>query len=82
MLFLISFAWLVAGTFAFVLAILTQNWLTFTIVDTGGTIANVQRGVFWVCNLLQSNATYQTTQCVSMIQQSSSTDPNIWIYRK
>jgi hypothetical protein len=81
MLFFISFAWLVAASFAFVLAMLTQNWLTFTIIESGVDIT-VQRGIFYICNLLESNDTYQTTQCVSIIQQGSSTDPNQWMYRK
>lgn len=81
MLFLLSFAWLVAASFAFVLAILTPNWLTFA-TTISNNIATIQRGIFFVCDLLTSNNTYTTTQCVSMIQQRSSTDPNKWIYRK
>jgi len=79
MFFLISFAWLVAASFAFVLAILTPNWVTFTYPNGNFT---VQRGIFYICDLISSNNTYQTTQCVAMIQQGSSTDSNQWIYRE
>lgn len=81
MFFLLSFAWLVAASFAFVLAILTPNWATFTKTISSNN-ATIQRGVFWVCDLLSSNDTYQTTRCVSMIQQGSSPEPDKWIYRK
>jgi len=82
MFFLISFSWLVAASFAFVVAILRQYWLTFQMTNSDGTITTVQRGIFYVCNLLSSNNTYQTTQCASIIQQGSSTNTNTWIYRK
>lgn len=78
MFFLISFAWLVAASFAFVIAILSSNWITFTASDS--TV--IQRGIFYVCNLVSSTNTYMTTQCVSIIQQSSSTDSTKWLYRK
>ena len=81
MFFLLSFAWLVAASFAFLIAILTPNWLSFTITDSTGSVT-VQRGIFFMCSLLGSDNTYTTTQCVSMIQQRSSTDPNKWIYGK
>jgi hypothetical protein len=81
MLFLINFGWLVAASFAFVIAILSPNWLTYTKTDTTGTFT-VQRGIFYVCDLLGSNDTYVTTGCVSIIQQGSSTAPNKWIYGK
>jgi hypothetical protein len=81
MLFLISFAWLVAASFAFVLAILTPNWVTFTITESNVTYT-VQRGIFYICDLVTISSTSQATQCVAMIQQGSSTDTNKWIYRK
>jgi hypothetical protein len=81
MFFLISFAWLVAASFAFVIAILSPNWLAFMPQNSNSTIP-VQRGVFWECDLLSSNGTYSTTQCVSIIQQGSSTNTNKWLYRK
>jgi hypothetical protein len=83
MFFLINFGCLLAASFAFIIAILTPNWLTFTKSDSNGTATTVQRGIFFVCNLLPSNITYETTQCVSIIQQgSSSIESNKWIYRK
>lgn len=81
MLFLIGFAWLVAASFAFVLAMLTPNWVTFTKSDSSGSFT-VQRGIFYVCDLLSSNQTFTTKRCVAMIDQTSSTDVNRWIYRK
>jgi len=82
MFFLISFIWLVAASFAFVLAILTPFWLSFSITDSSGTVTVVQRGIFYICDVLQSNNTYQTTRCVSIIEQGSSPEPNKWTYRK
>ena len=81
MLFLISFGWLVAASFAFVLAMLTPNWLSLT-KTVSGTSVTVQRGVFFVCDLLSSNSTYSTTRCVSILDQKSSTDSTKWMYRK
>ncbi|CAF0724902.1 unnamed protein product [Rotaria sordida] len=76
MFFLISFAWLVTASFAFVLAILTPNWLSFTRSD--GNIT--ERGVFYICDSLPNYNDYKVTRCLSMIEQKSSTEPNKWIY--
>lgn len=81
MFFFIAFAWLVAASFAFLIAILTPNWLTYA-KTLSATDYIVQRGIFYVCDLLQRNSTYETKQCVSMIDQNSSTDSNKWIYGK
>lgn len=81
MLFLIGFAWLVAASFAFVLAMLTPNWVTFTKTDSSGSLA-VQRGIFYICDVLFSNQTHSTQRCVAMIDQTSTTDSQRWIYRK
>lgn len=82
MLFLIAFAWLVAASFAFVLAILTPNWATFTKSESNGVNYTIQRGIFYVCDLLSNNGTHVTRRCVAMLDQTSSTDANRWIYRK
>jgi len=79
MFFLIAFGWLVAASFAFLLAILTPNWLSFE-KTLSATDYTIQRGIFFVCDLLPCNSTYKTTQCVSIIDQTSSTDSNKWMY--
>ena len=81
MLFLIAFAWLVAASFAFVLAILSPNWATF--VKSDSTVPYViERGIFYVCDLLSTNGTSATRRCVAILDQTSTTDANRWIYRK
>ncbi|CAF2334980.1 unnamed protein product [Rotaria sp. Silwood2] len=79
MLFLISFAWLVAASFAFFLAILTPNWLSFTWPGVDGN-TRVERGIFYVCNSSQIDNDYKITRCLSMIEQKSVIESNIWIY--
>jgi hypothetical protein len=79
MFFLIGFGWHVAASFAFILAILTPNWITFqtSVLDGNGT---VQRGIFYVCDLISSNVSYTTTGCISILQQTQTTDPFKWRY--
>ncbi|CAF5006810.1 unnamed protein product, partial [Rotaria magnacalcarata] len=79
MFFLISFAWFVAASFAFVLAILTPNWLSFTRSGSTSSIT-VERGVFYVCNWLPNSNAYKSTQCLSIIEQTSSNEQNTWLY--
>jgi hypothetical protein len=85
MLFLIGFGWLVAASFAFLLAILTPNWVTVqpvSSVATSGSV-NVQIGIFYVCNLLEQDSTYQIVQCASIIGVGSSTNSTgMWDYSK
>ncbi|CAF0733911.1 unnamed protein product [Rotaria sp. Silwood1] len=79
MLFLISFAWLVAASFAFVLAILTPNWLSFIPSEEPESIT-VERGIFYICNSSQIGNGYKITQCLSIIEQKSSSNRNTWLY--
>jgi hypothetical protein len=80
MFFLIGFGWHVAASFAFLLAILSPNWITLQTVQSTG-IVPVQRGIFYVCDLVAQNAIYQTTQCVSIINLDSSINSiNRWNY--
>jgi hypothetical protein len=82
MLFLIGFGWHVAASFAFLLAILSPNWLTVqTVPSLGGVI--VQRGIFYVCDLVAQVSPYQTTSCASIINLSSwMNSPGRWQYSK
>ncbi|UJR13462.1 hypothetical protein I4U23_000476 [Adineta vaga] len=66
MFFLITFGWHVAASFAFLLAILTPNWITVQILPTWKNLF-LQRGIFYVCDLTGKNSTYETTQCTSII---------------
>ncbi|CAF0759040.1 unnamed protein product [Adineta ricciae] len=66
MFFLIAFAWHVAASFAFVLAILTYNWITVQILPVSANLF-LQQGVFYVCTLTGKNSTYTNTQCASII---------------
>ncbi|CAM2723565.1 unnamed protein product [Rotaria socialis] len=68
-----------AASFAFVLAILTPNWLSFTRSGSTSNIT-VERGVFYVCNWLPNSNAYKSTQCLSIIEQTSSNEPNTWLY--
>ncbi|CAF0782699.1 unnamed protein product [Adineta steineri] len=79
MFFLISFLWLLPTSFLFFFAILSPNWITFTKLESNEVIL-VQRGIFSICYVLSSNSTYETKQCVPMIQQRTSTEPERWIY--
>jgi len=79
MFFLISFGWHVAASFAFLVAILNPNWITIQTVTTTG-IVNVQRDIFYVCYVVGQDATYQTTQCASIINLDSSITSTIWKY--
>jgi hypothetical protein len=82
MFFLIGFGWHVAASFAFLLAILTPNWLTVQTLPSAGNVI-VQRGIFYVCDLLAQNLTYQTTRCVSIIDVDPSINgTNRWNYSK
>lgn len=79
MLFLVSFLWQLTASFAFLLAILTPNWVSFT--KSGQT--NVERGIFYVCDALKgATANNKTTLCVSIIDQKSSVDRDKWLYGK
>ncbi|CAF1133910.1 unnamed protein product [Rotaria sordida] len=66
MLFLIGFAWHVAASFAFLLAILTPNWATYQVVTSLGNIT-IQDGIFYVCEYVLTTSIYETTRCVSII---------------
>ncbi|CAF1201716.1 unnamed protein product [Adineta ricciae] len=79
MFFLVSFLSLLPASFLFFLAALSPNWLTFTkLYPTGNVI--VQRGLFFICYVISSNGTHETTRCVSMIHQKESTEPDRWIH--
>lgn len=78
MFFLTSFTWLVAASFAFVLAMLTPNWLSFQKQNSTGNIT--ERGIFYVCDLLSNTTGYKTTRCLSILEQNSSNNSNTWIY--
>ncbi|UJR33858.1 hypothetical protein I4U23_021279 [Adineta vaga] len=79
MFFLVSFLSLLPSSFLFFLAALSPNWLTFTKLESGGNII-VQRGLFFICYVISSNETHETSRCVSMIHQSASTEPDRWIH--
>jgi hypothetical protein len=82
MLLLIGFGWHVAASFAFLLAILSPNWLTVQTVPSSGNVI-VQRGVFYVCDSLSQNNTFQTTLCASIINLDPSINsPGRWYYSK
>ncbi len=82
MFFLISFGWHVAASFAFLLAILSPNWLTVQTIQSSNTIT-VQRGIFYVCDLLSQNTSFQTTQCASIIKLDPTiVSPGRWYYSK
>jgi hypothetical protein len=82
MFFLIGFGWHVAASFAFLLAILTPNWLTVQTIPSSGNII-VQRGIFYVCDLISQNNTFQTTQCASIINLNPTINvPGQWNYSK
>lgn len=82
MFFLIGFGWHVAASFAFLLAILSPNWLTVQTTPSRGNVI-VQRGIFYVCDLVTKNDTYQTTQCASIIDLDPSTNSSgRWNYSK
>lgn len=65
MFFLIAFAWLVAASFGFLLAILSPSW-----VQTSAKLANrtfdARIGIFHICEYVDGNATYQMHRCVSL----------------
>lgn len=65
MFFLVAFAWLVAASFGFLLAILSPAW-----VQTSAKLANrtfdARIGIFHICEFVDGNATYQTHRCVSL----------------
>lgn len=74
MFFLIGFIWHVAASFAFLIAILTSNWLTLSNV-TGSPNGNVQRGIFYVCDVVTTTSISQTTYCTSILDASSGVIP-------
>ena len=79
MFFLIAFGWLVAASFAFVLAILTPNWITIqTLVSTKNV--TVHRGVFYVCDLVSTDSPFETKRCTSILEQTKSFEPFKWRY--
>lgn len=71
MLFLVAFGWHVAASFAFLLAILSPNWIAVQMQPTSRNL-QVQRGVFFVCDYLGRDATFETTQCASIIGANES----------
>lgn len=77
MLFLISFFWFVVASFAFVLAILFPNWAQ---IQTKTGNQTVQRGIFFSCELLGKNETFEHTVCLPLIQQTKSIEPHKWTY--
>lgn len=79
MLFLISFFWFVVASFAFVLAILFPNWAQ---IQTKTGNQTVQRGIFFSCELLGKNETFEHTVCLPLIQQTKSIEPHKWTYGK
>lgn len=82
MLFLIGFVWHVAASFAFLLAILTPNWVTVTTVPSAGNVT-LQRGIFYVCDLVSKNATHETARCASIIDLDPSINSTVrWNYSK
>jgi hypothetical protein len=82
MFFLIGFGWLVAASFAFLLAILSPNWITVQTVPSLGSV-DVLRGIFYVCNLITEDITYETVQCASIIGINSSINSTgFWDYSK
>ncbi|CAF1930951.1 unnamed protein product [Rotaria magnacalcarata] len=66
MFFLIGFGWHVAASFAFLVAILSPNWIAFQLT-TSSDNTNVQRGIFYVCELLSKTSIYELIQCTSVI---------------
>lgn len=80
MLFLLAFALHVAASFAFLLAILSPAWLTIRTTSIFGTLV-VERGIFYICDILQTNATHQTSSCASILNfDSSINSPHRWNY--
>ena len=70
MLFLLALLWLVAASFAYLLAILTPTWVT--IPPTPLTAARTfNLGVFSSCEILSSNATQLTTRCTPFDQYAN-----------
>ncbi|CAF3925820.1 unnamed protein product, partial [Rotaria sp. Silwood1] len=67
MLFLIGFAWHVAASFAFLLAILTSNWATYQVSTVTFGNITVQHGIFYVCEPVLKIGIYETARCVSVI---------------
>jgi hypothetical protein len=83
MFFLIGFVWHVAASFAFVLAVLSPNWLTLQTYSSALGNVTIQRGIFYVCNVIPTSAPYQTTQCASIIGLNASINSTgIWHYSK
>lgn len=79
MLFLHSYLWFVAASFAFVLAILTPHWVT---VQTKIDNVRVQRGVFYSCDFIGKTNFAEATNCTSLLEQRRSIDSNKWTYGK
>jgi len=83
MFFLVGFAWHVAASFAFVIAILSPNWITIKTYSTFSGNITIHRDVFYVCDYLSTNSPYVTTSCVSIIDLDGSTNSNSrWNYSK
>jgi len=66
MFFLIGFIWHVAASFAFLIAILTSNWFSLSNVS-GSLSGTVQRGVFYVCDVIATTSISQQTECASIL---------------
>ena len=66
MLFLVSFGWHVAASFAFLLAILSPNWIAVQMLPASRNV-QLQRGIFFVCDFIGRDVTYEWTQCASII---------------
>ena len=79
MFFLIAFGWLVAASFAFVLAILTPHWITIQTLASTRNVT-VQRGVFYVCDLISTDSPFETKRCTSILEQTKSFEPFKWRY--
>ena len=80
MLFLLAFALHVAASFAFLLAILSPAWLTIRTTPELGNLV-IQRGIFYVCDVLGKNTTHQTSRCASILNLDSSINsPHRWNY--
>ncbi len=83
MFFLIAFAWHVAASFAFVIAILSPNWLYINTYSTYSGNITIERGIFYVCDLLSTTNPYVTTGCASIIKLDPSTNlSGRWNYSK
>lgn len=75
MFFLAGFICHITASFAFLIAILTRNWLSIYNVN-GLTNGFVQRGIFYVCDVVSTNTVVQETLCVSILDAESGLIPS------